>query len=152
MDAPALSNSFPPLGDTGIRRVERRLGIALPEDLAAFYRAHNGGHLHPDLFVAGEDVFGVQIVLPMLSGNPNIGFEETYEALVRDTPEFPRGMIPFAAEEGGDYFVYSVRAADRGAILFNQSEYVDDPERFLVPLAPTLAAFLDGLTDDAPPP
>ncbi len=73
----------------------------------------------------------------MQTKNNNINFEETYEDLVLNTKEFPRGFIPFAAEQGVDYFLYSLRPQDQGSIFFNQSDYYDDPSRFLVFLSST---------------
>lgn len=141
-------DSHPPLTTADIEEVERRIGAVLPADLRDFYLRHNGGHLVPPCFVDDDGVLEVQLVLYMKSGNASSGFEETYEGLVLNTPEFPRGFIPFAVDQGGDYFLFSIRKEDYGSISFNQSEYYDDPERFVIFLAPSLKAFLDGMTDE----
>jgi len=83
----------------------------------------------------------------MRANDKNIGFEETYEDLVFSTPEFPKGFIPFAIDEAGDYFLYNVQPDKFGMIMFNQSDYVDDPERFIIRLCDNLTQFIGSLSD-----
>ena len=142
-----ITGSYPPVGSADIADVERQLGFAMPAALKAFYLEHNGGRPRPNLFPAHDDFFEVHIFLPIKSGNPKLGLERTYDLLVRQTSEFPRDFLPFASDQGGDHFMVSLRPVDEGAVFFNQSDYYDDPDRFVVFLAPTLQAFLDGLTD-----
>jgi hypothetical protein len=43
--------------------------------------------------------------------------------------------------------MYSVNPESFGSIMFNQPEYYDDDERYVLFLAPTLRAFIDSLTE-----
>lgn len=67
--------------------------------------------------------------------------------LVDQTPEFPRGHIPFAYDDTGDYFLYCVKPDSFGKIMFNQHEYFGDDDRFVVFLAPTLREFINSLSE-----
>jgi SMI1 / KNR4 family (SUKH-1) len=60
------------------------------------------------------------------------------------TPEFPREYIPFAYDESGDYFLFSVRPDSFGKIMFN----FGDDDRFVLFLAPTLREFISSLTEE----
>lgn len=128
--------------------MERRLNLWLPPDLKRHYLTYNGGRPVPRLFVKDGEAYGVHQFLRMVHGDRDTGFEESYQSLVLDNPLFPTGVIPFAYDEGGDYFVYSVRPESHGQILFVQGDYFEAPDRYVVFLSPSLAAFLDALKEE----
>jgi cell wall assembly regulator SMI1 len=136
-----------PLSPSDIRAVEEELKITIPGDLREFYLLNNGGRPHPGFFPKGGDWYEVHQFLPMKTSDRNVGFEETYKDLVLGTPEFPKGFIPFAVDEAGDYFLYCIKGDAFGEIMFNQSDYTDDPGRFIIFLAPDLASFVKGLAE-----
>ncbi len=82
----------------------------------------------------------------MNTGAKASSFEWTYGILVDQTPEFPRGYIPFADSSGSDMFIYSVRPESFGNIMFYQHEYFEDDDRYVVFLAPTLREFMNSLS------
>ena len=84
----------------------------------------------------------------MNTGDKGSSFERTYEILVGQTPEFPRGYIPFASDSSGDLFMYSLKPESFGNIMFNQEEYYGDEDRFVLFLAPTLREFINSLTEE----
>lgn len=142
-----FERTAPPLSELDIKRVERSLGIYLPQDLKEHYLLHNGGRPRPQFFVKDGEAYDVDEFLSMNTGDKNSGFEHTYRLLVDQTPEFPRGYIPFADATGGDIFMYSVNPESFGNIMFNQHEYYGDDERYVVFLAPSLKEFIDSLTE-----
>jgi cell wall assembly regulator SMI1 len=137
-----------PLSEVDIKRVERRLGIHLPKDLREHYLLHNGGRPRPCSFVKDGEAYDVEKFLPMNTGDKGLSFEDTYVMMVDQTPEFPRGYIPFASDVGGELFMYSLKPDSFGNIMFNDSEYYGDDDRYVVFLAPTLREFIDSLTED----
>lgn len=136
-----------PLSEVDIKRVERRLGIHLPQDIKEHYLLHNGGQPRPRFFVKDGEAYDVDQFLSMNTGASGSSFERTYVMLVDQTPEFPRGYIPFADDSSGDLFLYSVRPDSFGNITFNQHEYYGDDDRYVVFLAPTLKEFIDSLSE-----
>ena len=80
-----------PLSELDIKRVERRLGIHLPQDLKEHYLLYNGGRPCPRFFVKDGEPYGVHYFLSMNTGETNSSFEHAYVMLVDRTPEFPRG-------------------------------------------------------------
>ena len=49
-----FEDTAPPLSELDIERVERRLGVRLPQDLREHYLLHNGGTPRPEFFVSGQ--------------------------------------------------------------------------------------------------
>jgi cell wall assembly regulator SMI1 len=146
-----FEETAPPLSELDIARVEHRLGIHLPQDLKAHYLVHNGGRPRPGFFHKDGDAYGVGEFLTMNTDNPDnraSSFEWVYILLVHKTPEFPRGYIPFADDDGGgDLFLYSVRPDSFGNIMFYQHEYYGDDDRYVVFLAPSLREFINSLAE-----
>jgi cell wall assembly regulator SMI1 len=142
-----FERTSPPLSELDIARVERRLGVHLPHDLKQHYLMHNGGKPRPGFFHKDGEAYGVRKFLAMNTDDENSGFEATYVDLVDRTPEFPRGYIPFASDEAGDYFLYSVKPDSFGNIMLNSHEDYGDDDRFVVFLAPTLREFISSLSE-----
>ncbi len=134
-----------PLDERDLDEVERAIGLKLPLDLRRHYLTQNGGRPTPNCFPHADEIFEIQIFLPMLIGDRNIGFEEAYKDLVESNDAFPRGFIPFAVDDTGDYFIYNINANHVGEICFNQSDYFGDEKRFVVKLSDSLAKFVDSL-------
>lgn len=122
--------------------VERRAGITLPDDLREFYLLANGGIPIPDSYEKDGEYFTVSFFLPLLGEGQ--GFEEALR-LLRSDERSPVDVIPFADDLNGDLFVYSVSPSTFGQVLFIQGDYFDDPDRFLISLAPSLKSFLSAL-------
>ncbi len=137
-----------PLSVADIMRVERRLGVRLPQDLKEHYLLHNGGRPRPRFFVKDGEAYDVDQFLSMNTGARGSSFERTYVMMVDQTPEFPRGYIPFADDSSGDLFLYSLKPDSFGKIMFNQQEYYGDDDRFVLFLAPTLREFINSLTEE----
>lgn len=143
-----FERTAPPLSELDIERVERRLGVRLPQDLREHYLLHKGGTPRPRFFVKDGEAYDVECFYPMNTAAKEPSFEETYVMMVDQTPEFLRGYIPFASSSGGDMFIYSVRPESFGNIMFNQHEYFGDDDRYVVFLAPTLREFINSLSEE----
>ncbi|QIP08521.1 SMI1/KNR4 family protein [Bradyrhizobium symbiodeficiens] len=142
-----FEQTAPPLSELDIKRVENRLRIRLPQDLKEHYLLHNGGRPRPRFFVNDDDAYDVDQFYPMNTGPDKLSFERTYIMMVDQTPQFPRGYIPFADTTGAGFFMYSVNPESFGSIMFNQPEYYGDDERYVLFLAPSLRDFLESLTE-----
>jgi hypothetical protein len=143
-----FSKTRQPPTQADLASVERRLGVILPADLKDHYLGHNGGRPAPRFIEKNGEWYGVHYFLPMANGDAEDSFEASYGDLVLDNPLFPGGVIPFAVDEGGDYFVYSARLESYGNILFVQSDYFEEPDRYVVFLSPSLEAFLGALAEE----
>ena len=142
-----FERTAPPLSGLDIKRVEHLLGIRLPQDLKEHYLRHNGGRPRPQFFVKDGEAYDVEQFLPMNTRSEGLTFENSYVVLVDQTPEFPRGYIPFACDSAGDYFMYSVTPKSFGNIMFNSRADYGDDDRFTFFLASTLREFINSLTE-----
>ncbi|MBC9876350.1 SMI1/KNR4 family protein [Bradyrhizobium sp. INPA01-394B] len=136
-----------PLSELDIKRVEHFLGTRLPQDLKEHYLQHNGGTPRPQFFIKDGEAYDVREFLPMNTRREGLTFERSYVVLVDQTPEFPRGYIPFAYDSAGDYFLYSVTPKSFGNIMFNSQAAYGDEDRFTFFLASSLREFIDSLTE-----
>uniref|UniRef100_UPI0013DA4632 SMI1/KNR4 family protein n=1 Tax=Serratia marcescens TaxID=615 RepID=UPI0013DA4632 len=55
-----FEGTAPALSELDIRRVERKLGIRLPQDLKEHYLRFNGGTPRPDFFVKDGEAYDVE--------------------------------------------------------------------------------------------
>lgn len=143
-----FEGTAPALSELDIRRVERKLGIRLPQDLKEHYLRFNGGTPRPDFFVKDGEAYDVEQFFPMnIRKDVGLIFEDTYLFLVHEKPEFPLGYIPFACDSAGDYFLYSVQPGSFGNIMFNSRADYGDDDRYVFFLAPSLREFINSLTE-----
>ena len=129
-----------------IKAVESNLGIRFPEDFVNLYKKANGGRPENRFYPVGGDFYGVHEIVPIIStAKDDDNMEKAYKALVKETRGFPGFLVPFASDSSGDYFCFSIRDFDYGAIFCYVHENSDDPDRMLVLLAPSLDAFFSGM-------
>ncbi len=143
-----FEGTAPPLSELDIKRVEHRLGVRLPEDIKQHYLLHNGGRPNPRFFVRNGEAYEVHEFFSMNPADDESSFERAYEILVGQTPEFPRGYVPFAGDSTGDVYIYSVRPESCGNIALCSHEDYEDHDRYVVFLAPTLREFINFFTED----
>ena len=76
--------------------------------------------------------------------------EKTLELLRADDDVIPDWLIPFAEEDGGNLFCFSVRESDFGAIYYydHEFEYGEDPEEHITWLSEAITAFINALTEN----
>lgn len=68
-------------------------------------------------------------------------------AILREDEAIPDWLIPFADEDGGNLFCFSVREADCGAIYYydHEFEYGENPEEHVTYLAESITTFINSL-------
>ncbi len=70
--------------------------------------------------------------------------------LLREDEAIPNWLIPFADEDGGNLFCFSVREEDCGAIYYynHEFEYGENPEEYVTYLAETITIFINSLVEE----
>ena len=93
--------------------------------------------------------YSVDLFIPVRDGKKR-PMEKTLELLRADDGVIPEWLIPFAEEDGGNLFCFSVRESDLGAIYYydHEFEYGEDPEEHITWLAESITAFIDALTEN----
>ena len=142
------SNS--PVTEQDIEDVEVQLGIKIPAEVGRLYLRSNGGMPTPHLFPKGDELFSVHEFFPIKYGRPRDRFEDIFIDTIRDPDkaDYPPHLIPIADDPGGDYYCYSVKPGEFGAIYCYVWEYYGDPARSIIYLAANLDEFLDALIEE----
>jgi cell wall assembly regulator SMI1 len=134
----------PDLRSPDLDKLEELLGVGLPKSVREHYLKWNGGHPDRYLFHTDRGTHHIHDFLVVNSKDGLASFE-THGRLWFSNEYFPKWLLPFAYDHGGEYFCVSIRPSDFGAVFFHDSEHSDDPRREVVFLAPTFDGFLTQL-------
>lgn len=115
-----LIDSAPQISNTDIEHLEKEIGGELPSEFKDIYLNINGGNIDDSeesnsLLLSG--------FVPIKYGQ--VPIEQAYKELVEDFPAL-KGKVPFAFDEGGNYFLLSTFGHDQGEIglwIMDTEEY-----------------------------
>jgi len=130
-----------------LEEVEERFGFRFPPALRNHFLLHNGGEPRRHVLRLGERLLVVHAFLPVKHGPKGCLFEDTCRRLRVERKVFPEHLVPFAVDPGGDYFCFSVRNEDEGAIYHFIGEYLPDEDRAVTRLSGSLPEFLELLEE-----
>lgn len=135
-----------PASTRGLKSLEKTINNSLPVAMTNFYNRHDGGRFDNHIYTHNGDIFRIQQFLSIDGGNDSV--EQTYRDVFLNNSLTPGGLLPFAVDSSGDYFCVSLRAETKGAIIFFDSEYYDQPDRCQIFLASSFETFVFKLTPD----
>ena len=131
-------------------RIEQKFHVKIPAEVREHYLMYNGGYPERAVFTDknGEEYI-VGWFIPIRRGKGR-SIEKTLGLLREDDGVIPEWLIPFADEDGGNLFCFSVRESDFGTIYYyeHEFEYGEDPEEHVTCLAESLTAFINSLTEE----
>ena len=131
-------------------RIEQKFHVKIPAEVREHCLAYNGGYPEKPVFTdKNGDEYSVDLFIPVRDGRKR-PMEETLRLLRADDGFIPDWLIPFAEEDGGNLFCFSVRESDFGAIYYynHEFEYGEDPEEHLTCLAESITVFINSMTED----
>ncbi len=131
-------------------RIEQKFHVKIPADVREHCLAYNGGYPEKPIFTdENGNEYSVDLFIPVRDGKKR-PMEKTLELLRADDGVIPEWLIPFAEEDGGNLFCFSVRESDFGAIYYydHEFEYGEDPEEHITWLAESITAFISALTEN----
>jgi hypothetical protein len=139
--------------------LERKLGVALPEQYRRFLLRHNGGSPVPAGFrIKNEGApyadSEVDAFLAVHEGKI-ASFEDFFDTYKVEEKRMPDRLVPIAYDPFGNVVCISVEGPDRGAVYFWDHEHEPDgPESDdsnVHPVADSFDEFLSSLRDEKPP-
>lgn len=133
-----------------LKDVERRFRFSFPRAIWNHYLTVNGGSPERCLFPESDSFCVIAEFLSIKHGEDTL--EETVQELTVERHVVPRYLVPFASDPGGDYFCFSVRKKDFGAIYIFRGEYADDMRRAVRFLANSFSIFMRRLKPEATDP
>ena len=131
-------------------RIEQKFHVKIPADVREHCLAYNGGYPEKPIFTdKNGNEYSVDLFIPVRDGKKR-PMEKTLELLRADDDVIPDWLIPFAEEDGGNLFCFSVRESDFGAIYYydHEFEYGEDPEEHITWLSEAITAFINALTEN----
>jgi len=138
------------LTERDLEEIEKKFSFKIPKDIRHHYLKYNGGYPEKCIF---EDNNGKQyevehfIPIKNKAGSRDL---ETVLHLLREDSILPNWLIPLAEEAGGDFYCYSLRNHELGAVYYwsHEFEYGEDPEAYVTFLATYLKQFIDEMIED----
>ncbi len=100
-----------------------------------------------NLFPAKGELFQVRDFLPIAHGRVGTRLEDTLRDL-REVPGFPAYLVQFAIDPGGDYYGFSLRESELGAVYLHSHEHMGDEGREVIFLASSLPEFINGMVEE----
>lgn len=130
-------------------RIELKFHIKIPADIRKHYLAYNGGYPERAAFTdENGEQYLVDSFIPVRNGKGR-SVEKTL-GLLREDDAIPDWLIPFADEDGGNLFCFSVRASDFGSIYYydHEFEYGENPEEYVTYLAESITVFINSMIEE----
>jgi len=129
-------------------RIENEFHIKIPETIREHFLTYNGGYPEKPVFVCENgETYIVDYFMTIKDREE--GLEKSIR-LLRDDEIMPGWLIPFAYEDGGNLFCFSVRESDYGSIYYydHEFEYGANPEEHVTYLAESIIVFMNSLVED----
>jgi hypothetical protein len=128
-------------------QVENELNIKLSEDFKTHYLRYNGGYPKKSKFLWEDgDTTRINAFLS-IKHEGIVSMELTYKYLVLEENYLPEKIMPFALDDGGNFFCVSFRDHDYDHIYYSNDDHynVNDNEEHLVLLTISFGVFIDNL-------
>ena len=139
------------LTETDLREVEEQLGNVFTDQFKEHYLKYNGGYPFKSFFLWPDD--GVKTRINHFFSIKYDGFsrlETAYENLFITEQILPEGFLPFAVDDGGNYFCISTLPQ-----FFNQVFFFDMPQydpdwinEYVTLISSSFQEFIDNLVDE----
>ena len=120
-----FSKIGPAITQSDIRKLESDLGIRLPEAMRSHYLQFNGGTPNLDWFPMTDDWDAIWIhkFLPIATRDGEESTIQSVYARVAGNTGYPRSLVPFAIDPGGNLFCVDT---DSGAIHYWLTDTYDE--------------------------
>lgn len=139
-------NCHAELDDHTISTVEAQLNCTFPDDFKAVVKKRHGGSPEPCNFTYEDPDIGTveTCIAELLSFD--IKYEHNIVRIQRDlSDQLPEGIVPFAADAGGDYICFDCRGQKAIAPTIVYWSHESDPSVSLIFLCNTFSEFLEML-------
>jgi hypothetical protein len=135
-----------PIVPADIDEVEKRLGFVFPQEFRDHYLAYNGGRPSKDRLVHDGGTCVVDAFLPIKYGRPELStLEQSFRRIKSTRLPLPEYLVQFAIDPGGDYYCFSIRPNEPGAIYLVHMDHHDEFQHPTEFLSSSLTEFLGRL-------
>jgi len=113
-----ISESYPPLREEDVVRVEQQLGITLPDDYREFLLMHNGGHPEPKYFPIKDNPSDDHGILEWFYCIQEGEYYDLRRQVQLLRGRIPPNLLPIADDPGGNLLCMSVAGPDQNTVYF----------------------------------
>jgi cell wall assembly regulator SMI1 len=134
--------------ETDLLELEKRFDFKFPPSIRDHYLLYNGGYPEKSLLVGkNSKEYVVDYFIPIKNEKGQSLFNIL--PLLNDEKIKPKWLIPFADEEGGNLFCFSISEKDNGAIYYynHEFEYGENSENHIIYLSKSLPDFINSLVE-----
>lgn len=141
-----LINASSSLSEPDLQDVQDRFGFTFPADFRELYLASNGGQPVKNRYRDEKGTCILHQFLPIKHAQPRLGsLEISIQRTKIEQLLLPEHLIPFAIDPFGNYYCFSTREVDFGAIFYVQMEGGSVSEENADFIAPSLNSLLAAL-------
>ena len=136
-----------PINAADIVNIENCLDVEFPDDFKEHYLTYNGGYPEKDSFIWPDGGITTINSFSSMKHKGFVNLENVYNQLILSESYLPKGIVPFAADDGGNMFCISCRNKDYGMIYYcNNDQYnVNETEECLSAISSSLHDFINNL-------
>ena len=133
-----------------LEEVEHQLGIFFTEDFKNHYIQNNGGYPIKRFFLWPD---GAKTRVNHFFSIKYEGFsqlEEAYDNLFITEQILPLGFLPFASDDGGDFFCVSTLPDSYNQVFFCDMHHYDEDviEHYMTLISDSFKAFIENLVNE----
>lgn len=137
-----------PLTIHDLNQIEQEINVSFPNEFKEHYLVYNGGYPEQDTYKWND---GSSTTINTFSSIKYSGYsnlEESYKDLVLAKKYLPIGIIPFATDDGGNFFCISARTNDYGYVYYcNNDHYnIENKEECLILIEKSFNDFIQKLS------
>jgi hypothetical protein len=138
------------LTDADLEEVENLLGISFTSDFKNHYIKYNGGYPVTSFFLWPD---GAKTRINHFFSIKYKGFsqlEDAYDNLFITEQILPVGFLPFASDDGGDFFCISTLPDSYNQVFFCDMHHYDPEviEEYITQIAKSFKDFIENLVDE----
>jgi len=138
------------LTETDLKEVENQLDISFTNDFKEHYIQNNGGYPVKRFFLWAD---GAKTRINHFFSIKYKGFsqlEVAYDDLFITEQILPMGFLPFASDDGGDFFCISTLSESYNEVFFCDMHHYDDEaiENYVTAISKSFKDFVENLVDE----
>lgn len=127
---------------------EKKYKFLMPNEVKQHYLLYNGGYPEKPKYIKDGREYVINYFFSICCGE-GLALEKTMR-LLDDEKIFPKWLVPFANDEGGNFFCYSIKTGEEGKIYYynHEFEYGENPEKHIRVLSKSLKSFMNELQEE----
>lgn len=131
-----------------IENVAKKLDLVFPDDFKEHYLLYNGGYPEKDTYSWSN---GEKTTINTFFSIKYDGFdilEKVYESLILSKNYLSKGIVPFATDDGGNFFCISCTRKSLGEVFYcdNNHYNVNNKDECLIQIENSFTDFLNNIS------